>query len=99
MIDPNRLDQAQTALQLENERKTDRNLKLLIGIIVGVVIIVVIILIWAWRNSSGGSSNYPYIPSPKNTIRSTSFSELMTNIIMDINETGVKYSVISRNEV
>ena len=80
--------------------RSNRMLWIIIAIVVGVVFIVVAIAMWRWKGSYGnGGETYPYIPTPRNTIRSISFPDLISNLILDINDTGVDYSVISRFEI
>ena len=48
---------------------------------------------------SGGPDTYPYIPVPRNIVRSISLPELVANFMMDVNESAVDYSVISREQI
>ena len=93
------LENANIALQQREVKKYKRLIWILIGILVGIICVVLIAVTAAMRNSNTGSGSYPYIPQPRNTIHSTSFSQLAANIFMDMVDTGIDYSVISRSEL
>jgi flagellar basal body-associated protein FliL len=97
-LDPNKLDYANERLQQNNQANSKKKFWIIFGIIIGIIIIVIIILFWLIRNLFN-SSTYPYIPTPKNTIRSTSIQELLMNILLDANDDAVKYSVISKSDI
>ena len=85
------------ALQQSEPRRPKWLFWLLVGIVVAVIIIVITII--AILIHDGRISTYPYIPTPKNTIRSTSTSALISNLLLDANDTAVEYSVISRTDM
>jgi hypothetical protein len=91
------LNSAYERLELKATKRPKRLLWLVIGIIIGIIVVVMFILLWAWRTDPINS--YPYIPVPKNTVRSTSVPELIGNVILDTNDTAVEYSVISRQNL
>lgn len=98
-MDQNRLKNAQNILMENEKRRSKKQLWLIIGIIVGIIIIVGSLLLWLIQSSSNGSNNYPYIPIPKHTIRTVSGPELLSNLILDVNDTAIKYSLISRHDL
>ena len=97
------LERANSELQQQTKPPSRRFLWIIAGIVAGVIFIVVVLLFWWLRQSITGSgpggSTYPYIPVPKNIVRSTSIPELLGNFILDTNDTGIDYSVISRQEI
>jgi hypothetical protein len=99
----NKLDMANSKLQQQTEPIKRRYLWIIVGIIAGIIFIVVVLLFWwlrgALTGSGPGGSTYPYIPVPKNIVRSTSIPELLGNFILDTNDTAIDYSVISRPEI
>lgn len=95
------LNSAYENLQMKKSStsKSKRIIWLIIGIIVGIILVFLFLVFWVFKNHYNNPFTYPYIPVPKNTIRSTSFPELLGNVILDTNDTAVEYSVISRIEV
>jgi len=85
------------ALQQSGGGKPKWLLWLIIGIVVTVVAIVITIVVVLIYNDR--ISTYPYIPAPRNAMRSTSLSDLIQNLAMDANDTAVEYSVISRTDL
>jgi flagellar basal body-associated protein FliL len=83
-------------LQQKDAPRSRKYLWIIIGIIIGVVAILIMILLYA---AGKDASTYPYIPTPKHSARSTSFHDLISNILMDAGDTAVEYSVISRSEL
>ena len=98
-MDQNELENAQEILMQNEKRRSKKLLWLIIGIILGIIITVGSLLFLLIRLSSNGSDNYPYIPTPKHTIRSISGPDLITNLIMDTNEVAPLYSLISRQDL
>ena len=98
-MDQRELGYANTRLKQRDHRRSKPLFWIIIGIIFGIIIIVVIVLLWLMKSSVDNSSTYPYIPAPQNTIRSTSLNDLIANILLDTNESGVKYSVISKSDM
>jgi flagellar basal body-associated protein FliL len=97
-MDEEELKSANNELQLNNNLGPKKSIWLIIGIIVTIVVIFILIIIWFIRNSINDST-YPYIPPPKNTIKSTSIQELLMNILLDVNDVAPLYSVISRENL
>jgi len=97
-VDANKISMAYNALQIQPKQKSNKKMCILIGIIVSIIVIVIFVFLW-WIRGNGSFSTYPYIPTPKNTIRSSSFSELLSNILLDTNESSPDYSVISRLDI
>jgi len=96
-----KIDKVSTALntlQIQPDPKSKKVLWIIIGIIVSAVVVIGALIFWYVRNN-GSFSTYPYIPIPKNSLRSSSFSELFSNLLMDTNETAVEYSVFSRSNL
>jgi len=97
-MDQRKLNDANMTLHQASGDRSNRILWIIIAIVVGVVFIVAVVAFWWWKRSTGNGT-YPYIPAPRNTIRSISLPDLLSNIILDVNETAVDYSVISRSEI
>jgi flagellar basal body-associated protein FliL len=98
------LAQAYQTLQQPTQKKSNKLLWIILGIIFSIVfIIVALIVIWLRSTmtgeSPGGSGTYPYIPTPKNTAKSSSVYDLIGNIILDLYDTGIDYSVLSRLDI
>ena len=93
-MDHQGLQAANMALQQSEASRPKWLLWLIIGIVVSVIVIVITIVVIFIYN--GKISTYPYIPTPKNTIRSISGADLISNLLLDANDTAVEYSVISR---
>lgn len=97
-LDIKKISMAYNALQLQPKQKSKKKLWIVIGIVVSIIVIVIFVFLW-WIRDNGSFSTYPYIPTPKNTIRSNTYSELLSNILLDTNESSPDYSVISRLDV
>lgn len=103
-----KLDRANKLLrqnEISNKKKT---LWLILSIMVGITIISAFIIFWWLKTTStsstsigpsGSGETYPYIPHLKNTIRSSSGPELFSNVLLDMNESAIDYSVISRTDL
>jgi flagellar basal body-associated protein FliL len=87
------LNDAYNTLQEEEGKRSKRLFWLMLGVIFSIIFIAIILILWVLRNTIDGSDSYPYIPTPRNTISSTSAPELLINLINDGNETAIKYSV------
>ena len=95
-MDPQRVENANEMLR-QSKITTNRTiLWIVLGIVVGVVLVIVAYIVY---NSFNRSSTYPYIRVPENTIRSTSFSDIMTNVFIDVSDTAVLYSVTCRPQI
>ena len=109
-MDNQKLIEANRALDQKSGFWSKNKLWMVIGIVTGVGLVVAVVLYYYLSSTSGSNSpfgwpgtengeTYPYIPAPKNTVRSTSFPELLMNVMQDANESAVDYSVISRQDV
>ena len=104
MMNDRELAQANQMLEQPTQKRSKELLWVILGIIFGVVFITVALLVLWLRGtmtgeSPGGSGSYPYIPIPKNTARSTFVYDLIGNIILDLNDTGIDYSVLSKLDI
>ena len=92
----NELDRANGQLGQPPKKKKWLWLRILIGIILGILLALLVFIIYRWWDLKYNSSIYPYIPVPKNTVRSHSARELLANLVLDINETQTEYAVYRR---
>ena len=97
-MDPYPVTQANDALGQETPGPARKWLWILLAIVIGMVVVIPVVLYILLDRGPGGSG-YLYIPSPRNTLMTTSLSELPYNILMDANDTAVKYSVVSRTDL
>ena len=103
-MNPQDLVKADITLGNVDKGPLQRYLWLIIGIVIGAAVLVISV-VWYVRSTasgsgSGGSSGtYPAIITPRNTVMSTSTAELILNMLNDVNDTGIDYSVISRRDI
>ena len=97
-MDPQRMQKANDVLEQKTPRPSRRMLLMLIAILISIIVVVFLAVCYALDRDPFGTT-YPYIPPPKNTLMSTSLSELPFNILMDANDGGVKYSVLCRTDL
>jgi len=96
IMDPQRMEYANEMLQQGKMTRSRRLLWIIIGIVVGVILVIVAYIALASLNRS---STYPYIRVPENTIRSSSLTETVTNVFIDVSDTATLYSVTSRPQI
>jgi flagellar basal body-associated protein FliL len=92
-VNGNEMDRANGQLGQQPQKTSKLWLWILIGIIGGIVLVVIGVIVYIFWGVKFNPNTYPYIPAPKNTVRSRSFPELAANIALDANETAVDYSV------
>lgn len=100
-MEQQKLDEANNGLEQEAVARKKMMLRLTIGLIISILMMLLgLIFILVWYNSRPEPvSTYPYIPAPKNILRSRNRYELVQNMFLDLNDIGTLYSVISRDEI
>jgi hypothetical protein len=90
------LIEANETLNQPNQTKPKKLCWLIISIVIASIVIIISILLYLAIHKF---DTYPYIPVPRNTIRSTSIPEVISNMLLDFNETSPDYGVISRQQI
>jgi hypothetical protein len=93
-MDLERLNNANDTLEQSKMKPSKELIKLIIAavIVLSVITITLVYLILTVNRQD----TYPYIPNPKNTLRSTSKPELVMNLLHDLTDTATLYSVVYR---
>jgi len=104
-MDNEKLNDANKLLNQKEITKKKKTLWLVLSIVVGITVISAFIIFWWLKytsttvGTSGSGETYPYIPHLKNTMGSSSVPQLLSNVLLDVNESAIDYSVISRADL